>query len=255
MIQQNQQTNKIMSWVMSINAATVHLSVTKSMKQRTGWFNNNFPSTSSHTSCFRLFFSAYYLRVQSCWTSGVKGCLSKTTKKNYINDQNRNHGFENIFPGLESFLLENRGPIFHWTKKPSFHHQKIHWNQSKVHPWKSENNMLYKKNWWLKPNDTFFCGNVFNIFPAFTKRCFNHPIWTKHASSSRANLPQPSFGDVKKTQKHWENPTCCWLIPLHLRPFTVDQANRSNWDHFPKELFETELWHYLILVGWRTGSL
>ena len=81
MIQQNQQTNKIMSWVMSINAATVHLSVTKSMKQRTGWFNNNFPSTSSHTSCFRLFFSAYYLRVQSCWTSGVKGCLSKTTKK------------------------------------------------------------------------------------------------------------------------------------------------------------------------------
>ena len=190
-----------MPWAMSINAANCASWYNKVNESTYLCSTIIFPQHPVIPPVLDCFFR-HILRVQSYQTSGVWMSRSVNQQRTTeIMEEKNFPRFGVVFVGkVAHFSTEQKSHLFIIKKSIE--------TSQKSTPWKSESNMLYKKNWWLKPHDTIFCVNVFNIFPVFTKRCFYHPIWTKHASSSRASLPRPFFWDVKeKTQKHWENPT------------------------------------------------
>ena len=135
-------------------------------------FNNNFPSTSSHTSCFRLFFSAYFEGPVIPNLRCLDVSFSQPTK-NY-----RNHGRKKL-PQIWSCFCWKGRPFFHWTKKPSFHHQKIHWNQSKVHPMKVRKQHAVQKKLMVKTTwHNFLCQRVQHL-PCVHKTLFLSPNLNK----------------------------------------------------------------------------
>ena len=186
-----------MSWVMSINAATVHLSVTKSMNQHT-----NFPSTSSHTSCFRVFFSAYYLRVQiltkpQVWKDVSVKQQQKTTSmtiteivvlKKSSKDRSR-------------FFLESVGPYFSLNKKDIFSSSKNPLKPVKSPPHESQKATCCKKKLMVKTTwHNFLCQRVQHL-PYVPKTLFSSPNLNKTCFVKSSKSSSTFFWDEKKITK------------------------------------------------------